>query len=50
MIKQKILLAKTASGMQSEINIALDMGWLVQSITVNSETNMWIAVMYREAT
>lgn len=46
-MKQKVLRAGSAAETQSVINTALDMGWLVQSITVNSGMNQWIIVLYR---
>lgn len=48
MIKQKIMQFDNSVEMEQQINIALNMGWLVQSITVNSDTNTWIALLYRE--
>lgn len=48
-IKQKTLMEASAQGMKASLDAAIQMGWLVQSVTVNSETNCWIAVLYREA-
>jgi hypothetical protein len=48
-IKQKILMESRSSDIRDALNVAIQMGWLVQSVTVNSDTNCWIAVLYREA-
>jgi hypothetical protein len=48
-IKQKIIKTQGADRIKEELDIALQMGWLVQTLTVNSETGAWIAVLYREA-
>lgn len=48
-IKQKIIKAQGAIVLEQELNTALQMGWLVHTLTVNPETGYWIAVLYREA-
>lgn len=48
MIKQKTIIEVRAQDMKQSLDEAIRMGWLVQSVTVNSETNCWLAVLYRE--
>lgn len=47
-IKQKTLIESSAQDMKASLDVAIRFGWLVQSVTVNSETNCWLAVLYRE--
>ena len=49
MIKQKIIRANGSKEIQHELEIAITMGWLVHSLTVDSHLHIWIAVLYREA-
>jgi hypothetical protein len=49
-IKQKIIKSHNGNEIKEEMDIALQMGWLVHSLTVNPETNTWIAILYRTVT
>ena len=49
MIKQHIVKAHSANDLKVELDMELSMGWLVQSFACNSQTGVWIAVLYREA-
>lgn len=49
MIKQKTIMQTSAREMKILLDEAIRMGWLIHSVTVNSETNCWFAVLYREA-
>lgn len=42
---QKTIMEYGASAFQQEIDTAIRMGWKVQSVAVNSETNYWFAVL-----
>ena len=46
--KQKIIIQDKAIDFKQSLDTAIQMGWLVHSVTVNSETNYWLAVLYRE--
>lgn len=48
MTKQKIIIEDKATDFKQSLDTAIQMGWLVHSVTVNSETNYWLAVLYRE--
>lgn len=48
MIKQKIIIQDKAIDFKQSLEAAIQTGWLVHSVTVNSETNYWLAVLYRE--
>lgn len=50
MIKQKIIKSHSGNDLKTELEIALDMGWLVHTVACNSASGVWIAVIYREAT
>lgn len=49
MITQKIIKSYSSTDVKAELDIALSMGWLVQSLACNSQSGVWIAVIYREA-
>ena len=48
MIKQKTISAQGSRDFKWELDTAINMGCLVQSVTVNSDTNVWLAVLYME--
>lgn len=48
MIKQKVITAHNGVQMKEELETAISMGWIVQTMAVNP-TGTWIAVLYREA-
>jgi len=47
-MKQKIIKETSADEITNAINVALQYGWFVQSVTCNPETNYWIAILYKE--
>ena len=46
-MKQKVITETSSIGVQQAINNALAYGWFVQSVTVNSETNTWVIILYK---
>jgi len=49
-MRQKIMYDTSATAFKSELDSCLRAGWLVLQIAVNSETNTWFAVLYKETT
>ena len=47
-MKQKVIHAYGANEAENQIATALGMGWFVHCITVNSETNFWIIILYKQ--
>ena len=45
---QIVIAATDGHDVAWEIRAALKDGWLVHSITVNSDTDYWIAILYKE--
>lgn len=45
-MKQKVMAFHGAGEVRDEVEIAISMGWLVQSITCNN--NAWVVVLYKD--
>jgi hypothetical protein len=48
-MKQQVLAETNGSDMMKALKEAINVGWLVHSITV-SASNYWIAIVYKEET
>lgn len=46
-MKQKIISDFKFADFEHQLKMALEFGWLVHSVTVNSSSNTWLAIMYR---
>lgn len=47
-VKQKIIQAGSSQDFGAALNAALQMGWFVHCMAVNSQTNAWVAVLQME--
>jgi len=47
-MKQRVIIADSLRYMDSQLDTALRDGWLIQQVVVNSDSNNWLAVVYKE--